>query len=178
MTESEKKEHEHRMKSVEEAIIKIGSIIDIVLVDVKSRLKILEKHDEEFQTAMHTSCDTKSKEIDKKVVASEERSSEFIKDSRRESRWLFVAMFTLFISAVVYFNYSDQQQTEKTERFHDETVKNNTNMEMLLKEVGKINTKIDVVISHKHDRSEITHRLETIEKYQNRNYGFLQGRKH
>ena len=175
MTESEKKEHNQRLKSVEEAVIKFGNVIDIVLVDIKSRIKLLEKHDEEFQNKMHNSCDIKSKEIDRKVGESEIRSSDFIKDSRKESRWVSIAMFTLFISALVYFNYTDQQITEKVERFHDNTIKNNTNSEILINAVDKINKKLDQVIQHKHDRKEIVHRLETIEKYQNRNYGFLQG---
>jgi len=107
MTDEEK----NRLKSVEEAVIKFSTIADIVLVDVKDRLKALEN----------------SNGATGKDIASG--------DSKTFWRCMGItgAMFLLFIGAVVYFNNMDGKIFTKLNEDKIEIIKEvqNVRIEML-----------------------------------------------
>ena len=98
-------ENEKRLRTVEEAIIKMEQILEVVLVDLKDRVRVLEKHDAEVQKQMHESCDLKSDEIDRKCADVKKSLSDYISDSRS----LFFKIVGSSIGiGIIYIIYSTQ----------------------------------------------------------------------
>lgn len=155
-----------RLRAVEEAVIEFRHIANTIVVDHKQRLEKLEAHDKDFQEAVNTSCTMKDKQI------AEGDSKTFWRCAG-----LIGALFLLFIGAVVYFNNMDGKIFDRINRDYEDTVKVKTLTNTILSRFDKIEDKLDLMVTHKHDNSDFIKRVEKIENYQNRNYGFLQGLK-
>lgn len=122
-------ENEKRLRTVEEAIIKMEQILEVVLVDLKDRVRVLERHDAEVQTQMHTSCDMKSKEIDEKCGQIKQWASEYIKDSR--SLFFKIVGSTMGLG-IMYIIYSSQ---------HISALE--ANQKVLIEKIDSIDKKLD-----------------------------------
>lgn len=157
------------MTEMQKTMSKIEFIIEEVLVELRNRIKSLEKKDEATTAAMNTSCELKSREIDKKVKESKDEVSDFIKDSRRESRLLlgllatssFGTMLTMFLTLnaadndlQVDYVAKNSLLHEKLNNYHTETIRNNTNITSVLNSLESINNKLDRVITHSHERNK------------------------
>jgi len=145
MTDIEKK----RLQEVEEAVIRFAVIADVVLVDMKDRVRALEKRDNEQQANHQQACDNKSKEIDNKT-------NKVLVKAMAVSCGLFV----LFVGAVVYFNGENKDMVSKKTashrvmyakmtKYHAETIETATNMKTVIKSLDKINDKLDGMELHK-----------------------------
>ena len=125
---------EARLKAVEEAVIKIGNVIDIVVVDIKARVKVLEDNDKKFVDEVNTSCNIKDKQI---------------ADGDNKTFWkcmsVVTGLFFMFVGALLYFNTADGVLHEKINDYHTtyttDITRNTTNIhtvEVLLKEIRDI----------------------------------------
>ena len=99
MTENELKE----FSDVKLAIVKIEKILEIVVIDLKDRVRILEKHDEEFQKVIYQSCDNMTNQVDTKVAEAKRFSSSYIKDTKTLVLGIIGGIIMLGIIAIVYF---------------------------------------------------------------------------
>lgn len=144
-------EDEIRLRAVEEAVIEFRNIAKIVIVDLKERVRTLEKHDEEFSNTIYATCDLKSKEIDTKIKESEEKIYPSIRRVRTSAISIITGMFGLFVGAVVYFNGQIGNVHEKINVWHKESAKiesaNSTDIKSILSEIKYIRETID---KHKH----------------------------
>ena len=184
MTEDERQ----RLRKVEDAIISFDNIAKIVIVDIKERVKALEASDDETKSQIYQSCDTKSKEIDKKIKnAKDEIFTAFRGDIKFLVKMfiyclvLMGAMFLLFIGAVVYFNDQDGEIYDKINT-HSQIItkketKNATNITSVLDDLKYIRGKIDANV-HNHSKDEYIKKSEALEKInQNKNQiTYLKGR--
>jgi len=133
-------ENEKRLRTVEEAIIKMEQILEVVLVDLKDRVRILEKHDAEVQNQMHTSCDLKSKEIDEKCDKVKKWASDYIKDSRG----LFFKIVGSTIGlGILYVIYSSQ---------HISALE--ANQKVLIEKIDRIDKKLDKATAQRYKLAE------------------------
>lgn len=122
-------ENERRMRTVEEAIIKIEQILEVVLVDLKDRVRVLEKHDAEVQKQMHESCDLKSGEIDSKVAEAKKSLSDYIKDSR--------ALFFKIVGSAIFLGIGFVIYTTQ----HVSALE--ANQKVLIEKIDQVNSKLD-----------------------------------
>ena len=170
MTEDEKQ----RLRKVEDAIISFDNIAKIVIVDMKERIKALEKSDEDTKSQIYQSCDTKSKEIDKKIKEVKDEIFTAFREEVKSLQKMFIyclvlmgAMFLLFIGAVVYFNNQDGKIYDKI-NFHSKDIaqkesKNATNIASVLDDLKYIRGKIDANV-HNHHKEEFIKKSEALEK--------------
>lgn len=172
MTKEEK--DEERLRGVEEAIIWFKSFAQTFMVDLKERVKSLEKSDEETKSQIYLSCDTKSKEIDTKIkTAKDEIFSIYREDAKSIIRMIIASftimgcMFLLFIGAVIYFNNQDGKIYDKinsnSEDITEKESKNATNITSMSDDLKYIRTKIDANV-HSHNRDEFMKKSEALEK--------------
>ena len=142
-SEIEEQVDEARLKAVEEAVIKIGNVIEIVIVDIKERLKVLEDHDKAFIEEVNTSCTLKDKQI------TEGDNKVFWKTMTVTS-----GLFLMFVGAVVYFNGVNGDIYEKVNDYHTQSVAtavtNSTNIINVLDELKEIKTIIKDNSRHTH----------------------------
>lgn len=129
-------ENEKRLRTVEEAIIKMEQILEVVLVDLKDRVRVLEKHDADVQKQMHSSCDLKSKEIDEKCGELKKWTNEYIKDSRA---LFFKIVGTAMGLGLLYIVYSLQ---------HITTLE--ANQKVLIHKLDQVNDKLDKAVSQRY----------------------------
>ena len=122
-------ENDRRLRSVEDAIIKMEQILEVVLVDLKDRVRVLEKHDAEVQNQIHSSCDFKSKEIDTKCKEVKDYASDYIKDSRT---LFFKIVGTSIGLGLMFIIYQSQ---------HSATLE--ANQRVLIEKIAQLSTKID-----------------------------------
>lgn len=134
-------ENEKRLRTVEEAIIKMEQILEVVLVDLKDRVRVLERHDAEVQTQMHTSCDLKSKEIDSKCKAVKDWASEYIKDSRA----LFFKIVGSSIGLGILFVIYSSQHISALE----------ANQRVLIEKIDRIDKKLDKATAQRYKLAEV-----------------------
>lgn len=164
---SKTEEDEKRLRSVEEAIIYFKSFVEIFAVDLKERVKALEKSEEANKDQMHISCETKTKEIDSKVKDAKDAIYTDVRDVKGSlvkmllsSYAISGAMFLLFIGAIVYFNNQDGGIHEKINRYKNESVakesENATSLKSVLAEIRYIRDKIDDDID-KHNQHKGVH---------------------
>lgn len=154
MSVEELKEIRGDMGSMKEALSKIQYIIDEVLVEFRRRIKTLEQHDEDFQTAVYQSCDAKTKEIDTKITFATVRLE---KDFDRRINvmadvydkrimtiyWVIATLITMFIGAVVYMNNEHGSIHEKVNKVNENVVRNGTNIENMNSTLASIDKKLD-----------------------------------
>lgn len=134
-------ENEKRLRTVEEAIIKMEQILEVVLVDLKERVRTLEKHDAEVQTQMHTSCDLKSKEIDTKCKAVKDFASELIKD---KSSLFFKIVGSTIGLGILYIIYSSQHLSALE-----------ANQKVLIQKFDDIDKKLDKATAQRYKLAEV-----------------------
>ena len=135
-------ENEKRLRTVEEAIIKMEQILEVVLVDLKDRVRVLEKHDAEVQAQIHSSCDLKSKEIDDECAKIQTWASDYIKDSRS----LFFKIVGSSIGlGILYVIYSSQ---------HISSLE--ANQQVLIKHMEIIDKKLDKAVAQRYRIAETT----------------------
>lgn len=134
---------EERTRKVEDAIIKFEYIADTILVQVENRLVALEKHDEELQAVLYSTCEIKSKEIDDKVGVAAKALRESFEQYFRWCVGISSGMFLLFVGYVAY------DQGQKTV-IHDaitvralDSKENKTRIDSLADGMAKIVTKLD-----------------------------------
>ena len=134
------------------------------------RLVAIEEKVDNLVDSMNTSCTIKDKQITEG-------------DSKTFWKCIYIigvsasTQFALFIGAVVYFNNMDGTLFNRINKDYEDTVEVRTLTQTVLKRFDKFESKLDSVLIHKHDRSELLKRVDKIENYQNRNFGYLQGMK-
>ena len=129
-------ENERRLRTVEDAVIKMEQILEVVVVDLKDRVRVLEKNDATVQKQMHESCDLKSTEIDKKCNAVKNDCNSFIKDSRT----LFFKIVGSTIGlGLLFIMYSTT---------HISTLE--ANQKVLIEKIDQINEKLDKANGHRY----------------------------
>jgi len=164
-----------QMKQMSDAIIKIEQILEndkefkeIVVNDLKQRVRVLEKHDEEFMKEVSTSCVLKTKEIDSKIEKSEDKTYTDMRSMKSSLiKMIIVAfgiqgsMFGLFVGAIVYMNNEhgdiyDKINEEHTamalirSNEHKVVVENGTNIKTIIRTLDGMSTKFDTLLQHDH----------------------------
>lgn len=139
---------EERTRKVEDAIIRFEYIADTILVQVENRLCALEKHDEEIQTVLYTTCDIKSKEIDEKVSISAKALKETYD---KYFIWCIAISFTLFSMFVGYIAYDQGQKTDIGNDLTKSAVDardSRTHIEVLHQSVDRMSDKLDRIVEN------------------------------
>ncbi len=139
-----------RLRKVEDAIISFDNIAKIVIVDLKERVKSLEAKDEILASELHQNSDSKTKEIDNKVMLSETDVYAEILRSKTTLVKMIIgviaiqgSLFMLFVGAVMYFNATDVYLREKINGAENSETENSTNIKSISKDLGSISRKLD-----------------------------------
>jgi hypothetical protein len=139
---------EERTRKVEEAIIGFEYIAKVILVQHENRLCSLEKHDEEIQAILYSSCDVKSKEIDDKlnVVAGSIRTQ-----YDKYVTWGISIIAGLFFMMLGYVAYDQGQKANIGTALEARAVssqENRTHIEVIHNTLDKIDSKLDRIFEN------------------------------
>jgi len=171
LTEQEAKQ----MSEMSEAIVKIEQILEndkefkqMVVNDLKQRVRVLEEHDGQIQKEMSTSCTLKTKEIDDKIEKSEDKTYQDMRIIKGSLIKMIIAvfgiqgaMFTLFIGAIVYMNnehgsiynkINDEHTAMALIRSgqHNDVVENGTNIKTIIRTLDQMSFKFDSLLKDNH----------------------------
>lgn len=138
-----------RLRAVEDAIIEFKNIAKTVIVDLKDRVKTLEKHDEAFQQAIYSSCDSMNKAVDDKVEkACKALEGSFsirlntladVYDKRiKLLMWVMAGLFGMFVGYVVYDNHQLGAVHEKINHVNENVISSSTKLDIVMAAVDDI----------------------------------------
>ena len=136
MTEERFKDLEIRMRKVEDFILSQLNTLLELSQSLKNRVEVLEEHDVEFMAMVHSTCDIKNKEIATAKEESIRISVDHTNKTHQQTWYVVGAMFTMFISAVVYFNTVNENQSLDIKK-HDTQIENMNHV------LDKIDGKLD-----------------------------------
>lgn len=129
-----------RLRKVEEAIIEFRNIAKVVIVDLKERVRLLEKHNEIASSAIETKM---------AAVASKASSN---------TATISLLLFSLFCGALLYFNAQvgtlhekintgDRELNTKISNYYANTLVNNNKLDNVVHSLNGIAIKMDKIIS-------------------------------
>ena len=132
-----------RLRKVEEAIIEFRSIAKTVIVDLKERVRVLEKSD----------------------AGLDERIASAVNKVTSTFSWIVTGLFSLFCGALLYFNtevvtVKDRMNTThletvtKVNRYHENTLTNTVKLDHIVQSIGGMSSKLDKILDNERKTSE------------------------
>lgn len=99
-----------RVRLIEDAVLEIKSLITFIkefMDTTKQDVAMLKKHDVEFTTAMHLSCEAKTEEIKRTVDEELDKALKPVHEKATANRQALYGLFVLFVGSLAWLTLQD-----------------------------------------------------------------------